>query len=108
NSVIEVAALGNVSRNLSNANLSLNQISPQVLSSLQAQGITTNLQQYRPFPQFTDVQIQFPTNGLSDYYAGLVRVDKRFSHGLSLGANYTHATYLGNISEPGQALGNGV
>src|SRR5437867_2659015 len=108
NMVVEIAGLGNLSRNLSNANLSVNQITPQVLSSLQAQGITTQLQQYRPFPQFTDVQIQFPSNGLSDYYALLVRADKRFSHGLSFGANYTWSSYRGNISQPGLALGNGV
>jgi hypothetical protein len=108
NMVVEVAGLGNRSRHLSNANLSLNQIAPQVLSSLQAQGITTQLQQYRPFPQFTDVQIQFPTNGESDYYAVLVRAAKRFSHGLSFGANYTWSRYLGNITQPGLALGNGV
>src|SRR5207247_2557273 len=108
NMVVEVAALGNRSRKLSNANLSLNQIAPDVLSSLQAQGITTQLQRYRPFPQFTDVLIQFPTNGESNYYAGLARVDKRFSHGLSFGANYTWSKYLGNITQPGAALGNGV
>jgi hypothetical protein len=106
--VVEVAVLGNLSRRLANANLSVNQIAPQVLSSLQAQGIATQLQQYRPFPQFTDVLIQFPTNGVSDYYAALVRADKRFSHGLSFGANYTWSTYLGNITQPGLALGNGV
>src|SRR2546425_717641 len=83
------SALGNLSRKLSNANLSLNQIAPDVLASLRAQGITTQLQQYRPYPQFTDVLIQFPSNGLSDYYAVLVRADKRFSGGLSFGANYT-------------------
>jgi len=108
NIVVEVAVLGNLARKLANANLSLNQIAPQVLSSLQAQGITTQLQKYRPFPQFTDVQIQFPTNGVSNYYAALVRADKRFSHGLSFGANYTWSKYLGNITEPGTALGNGV
>jgi len=108
NMVVEVAGLGNLSRKLSNANLSLNQIAPDVLSSLQARGVTTQLQQYRPFPQFTDVLIQFPTNGLSDYYALLVRADKRFSHGLSFGANYTWSKYFGNITQPGLALGNGV
>src|SRR5205807_3869578 len=74
----------------------------------QAQGITTQLQQYRPYPQFTDVQIQFPSNGRSNYYAALVRAEKRFSHGLSFGGNYTYSRYFGNISQPGQALGNGV
>jgi hypothetical protein len=108
NLVVEVSMLGNLSRKFANANLSLNQITPQVLSSLQAQGITTALQQYRPFPQFTDVQIQFPTNGVSNYYALLLRADKRFSRGLSFGANYTWSKYLGNIDEPGTALGNGV
>src|SRR5207253_3195134 len=48
------------------------------------------------------------TNALSDYYALLVRADKRFSHGLSFGANYTWSSYLGNITQPGTALGNGV
>src|SRR5205085_4784322 len=50
--------------------------------------------------------IQFPTLGISNYYAGLIRVEKRYSNGLNFGANYTWSKYLGNISQPGQTEGN--
>jgi Carboxypeptidase regulatory-like domain/TonB-dependent Receptor Plug Domain len=100
--MFEVMALGNLSRKLSNANLSMNQIQPQIL------GPQHSSQKDRPFPQFTDVAIQFPTIGVSNYYAGMVRIQKRYSRGLSFGVNYTWSKYLGNISTPGSSEGNGA
>jgi hypothetical protein len=97
---IEISALGNLSRKLANANLSLNQIAPQILSPQHSS------QRDRPFPQFTGVAIQNPTLGISNYYAGMLRVEKRYSLGVSFGANYTWSKYLGNINMPGAAEGN--
>jgi hypothetical protein len=98
--VMEVGALGNLSRKLANASLSLNQIVPQIL------GPQHSSQKDRPFPQFTDVQIQNPTLGISSYYAAMVRIEKRYSRGLSFGANYTWSKYLGNVNMTGAAEGN--
>jgi hypothetical protein len=98
--MIEISALGNLSRKLANANLSLNQIAPQILDAQHSS------QKDRPFPQFTGVSIQNPTLGESNYYAGMLRVEKRYSRGLSFGANYTWSKYLGNVNMPGAAEGN--
>jgi hypothetical protein len=98
--LIEIGALGNLSRKLANANLSLNQIAPQILSPLHSS------QKDRPFPQFTDVAIQNPTLGVSNYYAAVLRIEKHYSRGLSFGANYTWSKYLGDINMPGTAEGN--
>src|SRR5438094_5646064 len=47
-----------------------------------------NTQIYRPFPNFGG--ITFRTNGArSNYHAGTVKLDKRFSHGLSFLSFYT-------------------
>lgn len=98
--MIEISALGNLSRKLANANLPLNQIAPHILSPQHSS------QKDRPFPQFTGVAIQNPTLGVSNYYAGMLRVEKRYSRGLSFGANYTWSKYLGNVNMPGASEGN--
>jgi len=98
--MVEVSVLGNLSRKLANANLSLNQIPPQILSPQHS------FQKDRPFPQFTGVAIQNPTLGVSNYYAGMLRVEKRYAHGLSFGANYTWSKYLGNVNMSGASEGN--
>src|SRR5215471_14469190 len=100
NTMIEITALGNLSRKLANANLSMNQIAPQILSPQHSS------QKDRPFPQFTDVAIQNPTVGISNYYAGMVRIQKHYSRGLSFGANYTWSKYLGGVNMPGSSEGN--
>jgi len=100
--VLEVTGLGNLSRKLANDALSLNQISPQIL------GPAHSTQKDRPFPQFTDVQINFPTLGYSNYYAGMIRVEKRYSKGLSFGATYTWSKFLGIVSMGGDTLGSGA
>ena len=98
--VIEVTALGNLSRKLAVSNLPINQIAPNVLTSQQ------DTQAYRPFPQFSNVSIQSPTLGVSNYYAGMIRIEKRYSYGLNFGGNYTWSKLLGNLNDVGAALGN--
>ncbi len=98
--VVEASVLGNLSRKLPVSNLSLDQIAPQVLTAQH------NTQAYRPYPQFSNVSIQSPTLGVSNYYAGLVRLEKRYSFGLNFGANYTWSKLLGNLNDVGSALGN--
>ncbi len=98
--VVGASVLGNLSRSLANANLSLDQILPQVL------GPGHSSQKDRPFPQFTNVSITRPTLGDSNYYAGVLTIEKRYSAGLSFGANYTWSKYLGNVNMPGASEGN--
>jgi hypothetical protein len=98
--VVEATVLGNLSRKLPVSNLSIDQIAPQVLSAQRS------TQAYRPYPQFSNVSIQSPTIGYSNYYAGLVRIEKRYSYGLNFGANYTWSKLLGNLNDVGAALGN--
>jgi hypothetical protein len=98
--VIAATFLGNLSRKLPVSNLSLDQIMPSVLTAQH------NTQAYRPYPQFSNVSVQSPTIGVSNYYAGLLRIEKRYSYGLNFGANYTWSKLLGNLNDVGAALGN--
>jgi hypothetical protein len=66
NILIEVGYLSNLSRKLPSATLSLNQIPLELL------GPGTS-QKDRPFPQFSNVQVLFPTLGVSSYHAGVFR-----------------------------------
>jgi hypothetical protein len=98
--VVELSVLGNLSRKLPVSNLSLDQIAPSVLAT----GCATQV--CRPYPQFSNVAIQSPTIGISNYYAGVARIEKRYSFGLNFGANYTWSKLLGNLNDVGAALGN--
>ncbi len=98
--VVEVTGLGNLSRKLPSSNLSINQIPPAEL------GPSCDTQVCRPFPQFTNVSIQSPTLGVANYYAGMVRIEKRYSHGLNIGANYTYSKFLDNTDEAGATVGS--
>ncbi len=98
--VAEVTGLGNLSRKLPSGVLSVDQILPSVL------GPTSDTQAFRPYPQFSNVSIQSPTIGESNYYAGLVRIEKRYSHGFNFGASYTFSKFLDNANDPGSVLGS--
>jgi hypothetical protein len=97
---LEVTALGNVSHKLPVAAMPIDQILPSIL------GPKASTQAARPYPQFTNVSIQNATLGDSKYFAGMVKIQKRFSHGLNFGVNYTWSHFLGDINDPGTDLGN--
>ena len=99
-SVIEVTVLGNMSHKLASSNVTLNQIPPSIL------GPQHQTQRDRPFPQFSDVQIQCPTFGDSRYYAAMARYQKRYSHGLSLVGHYTWSRFFVNANDAGSTLGD--
>ena len=98
--VVEITVLGNLSRKLASTGLAINQIHPSIL------GPAHQSQRDRPFPQFSNVTIQSPTLGLANYYAAMVRFQKRYSKGLSLGANYTWSRFFDNTNEVGATIGN--
>jgi hypothetical protein len=96
--LVEAGYLGNLSRKLSSPNLSLNQVEPDRLTP-------TSTQRDRPYPQFSNVSLQLPSLGVSNYHAFTAKVEKRFSRGFNLLSNYTYAKFLNNTSEGGASLG---
>ncbi|MBI1790087.1 MAG: TonB-dependent receptor [Acidobacteria bacterium] len=97
--MVEAGYIGNLSRKLPSANLSLNQIRPERLGPAATQ-------RDRPFPQFSNVSTLYPTLGVASYHAGLLRVERRFSGGYSLLGTYTWSKNLNNTVEgPGGSLG---
>ena len=98
--VAEAGYIGNLSRKLGSDNISINQIPPWIL------GPGRTGRQYRPFPQFSNVSILAPSFGVSSYHAGLLKVQKRYSHGFNLIATYTWSKFLDNSSGGGSTLGD--
>jgi len=99
--LVEVSYLGNLSRKLPSPNLPINQIRPEIL------GPGNSTQRDRPFPQFSNVSVVFPSLGVSAYHAGVARMEKRFSQGFNLVSTYTWSKFLNNTDEGGSALGDG-
>jgi len=97
--LVEASYLGNLSRKLAGANLTLNQIRPERMGP----GTT---QRDRPFPQFSNVTVVFPTMGLSNYHAAVLRMEKRFSHGFNFLSTYTWSKFLNDTDEGGNATGD--
>jgi hypothetical protein len=108
NWVIEVTYSGNHGTHLVSGGYDLNQLTPEQYqtfgTSLQnpvnnpyaglvpgsLDGATITLQQsLAAFPYYTSVSVRNPHLGNSIYHAGLVRIEKRFSHGLTFLASYT-------------------
>lgn len=88
--VAEVAGLGSIAHKLPAPNQSINQITPDQV----AQGHIT--QSYRPFPQFTDVQVLSSSTIYANYFAGMVHVQRRFTNGISLDTSYWYTKSLNN------------
>jgi hypothetical protein len=97
--IIEASFVGNDGRKLPNSDLAINQIPPQIL------GPGRQSQAFRPFPQFSNVSIISPTIAISNYYAGMVRFVKRFSHGLNIVSSFTRSKFLDNSFEGSSTLG---
>src|SRR5438132_1595163 len=69
-----------------------------------AAGLTQ--QRDRPFPQFSNVTVLFPTLGVSNYHAGVLRVERRFAHGFNVLSTYTWSKFLNNTDEGGANIGD--
>jgi hypothetical protein len=96
----EVTFVGNLSHKQPSGNISLNQVTPERL----AQVIPLNrnpVQADRPFPQFSNVNIQNPSLGDTRYYAGVVRIERRFQDGYSVLGTYTWARAFNNYTDGG-------
>jgi hypothetical protein len=84
--------LGNLGRKLTSGALPMNQIAPQNL------GKPGTLQNLRPYPQFTGLNLDSPNLGASSYYGFLLRVERRYSNGLQLLFNYTFSKMMDNVN----------
>jgi hypothetical protein len=97
--MFEFGYMGNLGRKLPGANIAVNQVRPELLT-------TSAQQRNRPFPQFSGVTILAPSFGVSSYHAGTAKLEKRFSHGLNLLSTYTWSKFCDNSgSGPGSKLG---
>ncbi len=83
--------VANLGRKLTAGNLSMNQVAPELV------GKAGTIQSRRPFPQFTDVQLNSPNLGHSSYHAFLFRAEKRYQSGLQFLFNYTFSKFIDNV-----------
>ncbi|MBI4873808.1 MAG: TonB-dependent receptor [Acidobacteria bacterium] len=99
NMVLDISYVGNLSRKLPNANLNINQVPAGKMGA-------GNAQILRPYPQFLNVTVLSPTNGSNNYHSGSIRVEKRFSAGLSFLAGYTWARAIGDTNDQTGDIGD--
>jgi hypothetical protein len=96
---LTVTGLANIAHKLPGANQAIDQIAPSVLSAAH------HSQSDRPFPQFSGVTLVAPSIGNSNYFAGLVHIEKRFSRGFNINSSYTFSKLLDDSEGAGATLG---
>ncbi len=102
--LIEAAYMGVAGHRLPGPDTNMNQVPPALMGP-------GNAQVRRPFPQFGNVNIVAPMWGNSNYQSFNLKVEKRFSHGLNLLANYTWAKFIDDVPasfEAGASTGAGT
>jgi hypothetical protein len=108
NYTVEAGYLGNIGRN----GVNQLQANPATLTAAQAATVVSTLsttsiptvQARRDFPQFGSRTL-IATTAKSEYHAGYVKVDRRLSKGLQVGASYTFSKYM---SDNDESLGVGA
>ncbi len=100
NMLFEAAYLGNLGRKLGGAAANVNMI-PLV----NGRGPAAQSQALRPFPQFNNVTRLTPNWGASNYHALNMKVERRYSNGFNLLANYTWSKFLDNIEGGNEVAG---
>ncbi len=91
--VVQLSGIGNLGRKMSGLPENINQISPSILGPLHQS------QADLPFPQFSQVTIISPTNGILTYEALVARLERRFSRGFNLVSTYTQSKWLGDTND---------
>ncbi|MCX6634219.1 MAG: hypothetical protein NT090_03910, partial [Acidobacteria bacterium] len=99
----DATLLGNLSRKLGMEAVNINQIHPSLIETVRPAGVFR--QAYRPFPQFNSVGLIAATYGVSNYYAGVFKAEKRFAKGYSFLATYTWSKNIGNLDAISGDLG---
>ncbi len=103
--LLEAAYIANVGHKLGGPGVNVNQI-PLV----NGRGPAAQSQTLRPYPQFNSVSQVSPPWGNSTYHSSNIKLEKRYSRGLSFLGNYTWAKYIDDVesgSELGGATNNG-
>jgi hypothetical protein len=99
--VFEIAYLASLGHKLgAPTSRSINQVPEDLI------GTNSNAQLLRPFPQFSDVRVISPTIGNSNYHGLNLRLDKRNSHGLQFGINYTWSKAIDDVRARNEIGGN--
>lgn len=98
--VLQATGIGNIAHKLPGQNQAIDQISPSIL------GPAHHSQSDRPFPQFSGVTLVAPSIGNSNYFAGMVQLEKRFSRGFNINAAYTFSKTLDDNEGSGATLGD--
>ncbi len=107
--IFEAGYLGNLSRKLASANITINQITPERLAEIAARpdaAQRVGRQIDRPYPQFSGVSLVAPAFGISNYHALVLRAEKRFAAGFNFLTTYTWSKFLNNTDDGGAALGD--
>jgi len=116
NLVIETVYVGNRGLHLQNNDLQLNQLTEEQLklgtalltrvnnpfagliqTGTLASPTVTQAQLIRPYPHFTAVTMRQPTIGSATYHAFQMKVERRFSRGLTFLLGYTNAKLLDDV-----------
>ena len=84
--------------------MNINQIHPSLIDAIRPAGVFR--QAFRPFPQYSGVTLLQGTFGVTDYHAGVIKIEKRFSQGLSFLGTYTWSKNLGNLDANSGDLGD--
>ncbi len=100
--VFEIAYLGSLGHKLgAPTSRSINQVPAHLI------GTNSNAQILRPFPQYSDVRVISPTIGNSNYHGLNLRLEKRNSHGLQFGINYTWSKAIDDVRSRNELGGAG-
>jgi hypothetical protein len=90
--LLEVVYLAGLFRKMPTGEKATNQVPPANLGP-------GNAQLLRPFPQFNNVNVVAPTVGVNNYHSGTLRLEKRFTRGLSFLGSYTWSRNIGDINQ---------
>jgi hypothetical protein len=95
NTLIDIGYTGTIGHRLVSPYAEgINQITPANLALLAANPSAYNSQTLRPFPQFSNVQSLYPSDGGSGYNAGNFQIQKRYSSGFQYQVNYTWSKFI--------------
>lgn len=101
--LLDLTYTGNLAHRVTGRTVNINEIRPELRGATQDQRL-------RPFPQYGSVSWIAPDWGNASYHALNAKVEKRFSGGLNLLANYTWSKTIDDVEariEAGGAPGDG-
>ena len=93
NMLMEGAYLANIGKKLAGSPISIN-MAPLVNGA----GPARQDQRSRPYPQYNTITWNSPAWGSSSYHAMNLKMEKRYSNGLSFLSNYTFSKFLDNVN----------